>query len=168
MMKQDGFTLIELIIVIVLLSILSVVAVPKFLSFQDDANAAVVNGTGTALKASIELANYKWRAGGYTAQVNDLDVYGTGNNLLDINANGWPAQSTSTAEATIALNSADDCVSVWRTLLHESSPSVASDTSEDYQVAYASNSCTYFLVAAPGYSITYNSLTGIVTIDDTI
>ncbi|MDT0581263.1 MULTISPECIES: type II secretion system protein [Alteromonadaceae] len=168
MKKQQGFTLIELIIVIVLLSILSVVAIPKFLSFQDDANAAVVNGTGAAFRASVELANYKWRASGNNGQVNDLDVYGSGNNLIDINANGWPAQSTSTAEASIALNGTDDCISVWSALLNDGSPGVATDASQDYQVAYASNACTYFLVASPDYSITYNSLTGLVTIDDTI
>jgi prepilin-type N-terminal cleavage/methylation domain-containing protein len=168
MKKQQGFTLIELIIVIVLLSILSVVAIPKFLSFQDDANAAIVNGTGAALSTSVELANYKWRASGNNGQVNDLDIYGTGNNLIDINANGWPAQSTSTAEVSIVLNSTDDCISVWGALLNDGSPGVATDTSQDYQVAYASNACTYFLVAAPDYSITYNSLTGSVTIDDTI
>ncbi|MED5521016.1 MAG: prepilin-type N-terminal cleavage/methylation domain-containing protein, partial [Pseudomonadota bacterium] len=34
---QQGFTLIELIIVIVLLGILAVTAAPKFLNLQDDA-----------------------------------------------------------------------------------------------------------------------------------
>ncbi|MEC8489586.1 MAG: prepilin-type N-terminal cleavage/methylation domain-containing protein, partial [Pseudomonadota bacterium] len=38
---QQGFTLIELIIVIVLLGILAVTAAPKFLNLQDDARDSV-------------------------------------------------------------------------------------------------------------------------------
>ena len=39
---QKGFTLIELIIVIVLLGILAVTAAPKFLNLQDDARDSVL------------------------------------------------------------------------------------------------------------------------------
>ena len=39
---QQGFTLIELIIVIVLLGILAVTAAPKFLNLQDDARDATL------------------------------------------------------------------------------------------------------------------------------
>ncbi|HAA96802.1 MAG TPA: type II secretion system protein, partial [Alteromonas macleodii] len=41
---QQGFTLIELIIVIVLLGILAVTAAPKFLNLQDDARDSVLQG----------------------------------------------------------------------------------------------------------------------------
>lgn len=37
MNKQSGFTLIELVIVIIILGILSVTAIPKFLDLQGDA-----------------------------------------------------------------------------------------------------------------------------------
>ena len=37
MKKQAGFTLIELVIVIIILGILAVTAAPKFLNLQDDA-----------------------------------------------------------------------------------------------------------------------------------
>lgn len=44
MRKSNGFTLIELIVVIVILGILAVSAAPKFIDLQSDARAAVVNG----------------------------------------------------------------------------------------------------------------------------
>ena len=41
MKRQGGFTLIELVVVIVILGILAVTAAPRFLNLQDDARNAV-------------------------------------------------------------------------------------------------------------------------------
>ena len=51
--NQAGFTLIELIIVIVILGILAVTASPKFLDLQGDARGSTVEG----LKASLQGAS---------------------------------------------------------------------------------------------------------------
>ena len=50
--KQAGFTLIELVVVIVILGILAVTAAPKFIDLQDDART----GTLDAVKASMQSA----------------------------------------------------------------------------------------------------------------
>ena len=53
MKKQNGFTLIELVVVIIILGILAVTAAPKFINLQGDARVSALNG----LKASIQGAN---------------------------------------------------------------------------------------------------------------
>ena len=53
MKKQNGFTLIELVVVIIILGILAVTAAPKFINLQGDARASTIQG----MKGAIQGAN---------------------------------------------------------------------------------------------------------------
>ncbi|MGI2110262.1 type II secretion system protein [Shewanella frigidimarina] len=53
MQKQQGFTLIELVVVIIILGILAVTAAPKFINLQGDARVSALSG----MKAAIQGAN---------------------------------------------------------------------------------------------------------------
>lgn len=59
MKKQSGFTLIELVVVIVILGVLSVIALPKFINLQDDAREAAMNGLKSSLESASTLTNYQ-------------------------------------------------------------------------------------------------------------
>ncbi|WP_318452198.1 type II secretion system protein [Photobacterium leiognathi] len=52
-MKKNGFTLIELVVVIVILGILAVVAAPKFMNLQVDARNASLKGLEGSLKSAL-------------------------------------------------------------------------------------------------------------------
>ncbi len=57
-MRKNGFTLIELVMVIVIISILAVVAIPKFVDLRADAKQASMNG----IKGAGESGAQIWRA----------------------------------------------------------------------------------------------------------
>lgn len=87
MKKQQGFTLIELIIVIVILGILAVTVAPRFFNFSKDARISTIEG----LKASVQGA----------AQI------GYAKNAIDGNTLNYPAAAIAKATGTNPKNIMD-------------------------------------------------------------
>ena len=99
MKRQEGFTLIELVMVIVILGILAAVAIPKFLDLTSNAQTAAVQGVAGAL-AAANSNNYA--ACSAVGNVVTANVCVNTTKCSDVAALLSPAMTLGTAGAAIA------------------------------------------------------------------
>lgn len=97
MRRQSGFTLIELVIVIVVLGILAALAIPRFISLQREARIAVIDSLFNSVRSGANIVYAKSAAIGESDVASSVvDPDGTGP-LGNIGTNfGYP-QATQAA-----------------------------------------------------------------------
>ena len=85
-MCQKGFTLVELLIVVIILAILAAIVVPQFASTTDDANIASLDTSLSNMRAAIDL--YNQQHGEYPGANTAVDVACTGTSGTGIGGAG--------------------------------------------------------------------------------
>lgn len=80
MRKSAGFTLIELVIVIIILGILGAVAAPRLFNLQGDAYGANLNALRSSISTAATMANAKAQIQGVQSTKNDTGTEEAPNN----------------------------------------------------------------------------------------
>ena len=73
---QKGFTLIELVVVIVILGILAATAAPKFIDLTGDAKTSVMQGVQGSVNSAINLVHAKALVSNQTGATGEVLVNG--------------------------------------------------------------------------------------------
>tara|TARA_R110002110_G_scaffold65206_4_gene179984 strand:- start:67498 stop:68037 length:540 start_codon:yes stop_codon:yes gene_type:complete len=98
--KKSGFTLIEMVIVIVLLGLLAAVALPRFLNVSNDAEEAIVKNTSGSFYTGLIMAKSKWELENKTNKYLDIDNDGRAETRF--NLKGYPVGISGDGETALS------------------------------------------------------------------
>ena len=179
---QQGFTFIELVAVIVLISFLAAIAAPRFFDAVDDAQAASLKAMASSFSTGVAIGKAQWitdgnSSSGVSATSSKVVIDGV---QFNVNQFGWlDSVSTNNPDLSVTNQTAEDCQEVFEYILQSPPMStVKSDLSSRRQADYAvsvvnddvSDRCRYELIVraedAPEdaqFYFDYELLTGRVT-----
>lgn len=92
--KMKGFTLIELIVVIVILGILAAVAVPRFMSQSSAGRISALNGLAGNIAGAVNISQAVYRSLGNTAGSSATSIILDGTTVTVSAGTGFPAAVT--------------------------------------------------------------------------
>jgi len=168
--QESGFTIIELVVVIILLGIMAATALPRFMDVTDEAHASVVSGVQGGMLSGMALYRAQWIAEGEAAADSAITEFGS----LRVNASGYPYGTVDNSGGTSTVTTVADCVAVFQNVLQTGAPSITGvanaaavvGNGTDFAAVVSAPNCVYYYtgsLSASGDTIptlTYTSTTG--------
>lgn len=141
--SQQGFSVIELITVIVIIAILAVTLLPKYLNLSQEVHIANAKQLAAQMKTSVDMVRMTFLIQGHPTRVQNLSGYGDGN--IDTNNQGYPIGiDKGNANENVGRNN-KGCAELWQGLMHDA-PSVAHNNNNQTYRSYRHTSnrvCSY-------------------------
>ena len=174
---QQGFTLIELVIVIIILGLLAATALPRFISVTKDAEQVSVQGVAGGFASAVGLVRAQWEVDGRPNGNGGANITSVSYDNVSIGVDGtrgYPSgnPATNTLVSTVLDT---DCLYLFNNLFQGQSVTAATTfaTTNAFYVRVDTNICNYHqtngLTAAPtdntnSNGFTYNASTGAVAV----
>ena len=137
--SQKGFTLIELVVVMVILAIMAAVAIPQFINLRSQARVAALNGLAGALNGAVSITQAKYFALGGGASNNPISLQN--GNTVDVSTTIGKNEGAPLATATGIGNALNGTAGLTPTYVAGPPATVTFD----------------FAPTATGCNVTYNS-----------
>ena len=148
--SQKGFTLIELVVVIVILGILAVTAAPKFIDLQEDARTATLNAVKASMQSASTIVHSKSLIAGNEATATSTVVV---NGVSEPIALGYPRSNDAAAATSwgnlldvddFTIASSQDKATTKIVIIYPTTAPVLTDWTIDDEPTAAANCFSYY------------------------